>query len=95
MPIFNGTATYVHRPVQDTDSIAIDASLQTVGGVWNNEIYSISIPDYMKNEDHNITYFEMVNIIVALNLWKERWSKCHINIYVDNAAVVDMSNRLY
>ena len=46
--IFNSSATYVHNVAPYTETIAIDASLESVGGVWNNEIYSHNIPSFMK-----------------------------------------------
>ena len=40
----------------------------------------------------SITHFEMLNIVVVLHLWGEMWQGKHINLLVDNAAVVTICN---
>ena len=94
MPKFNGTATYVHHSPRFAETIAIYASLKKLGGVWDREVYSVDIPDDIKLQG-NITHFEMVNIIVALRVWKEAWRHKHVHFHVDNEAVVIIYNSGY
>ena len=42
LPKFNGKAQYVHVLPSQAHTIAIDASLERVGGVWADQVYSIS-----------------------------------------------------
>ena len=63
-PKFNGTATFNHTP-EFSDTLAIDASLNCIGGVWKNQVYTIPLPDDWKNSGH-ITHFEMLNVLIAL-----------------------------
>ena len=51
-------------------------------------MYSVSIPLEFRKDKLSITHFEMLNIIVALNIWKDAWVGKHIEILVDNMAVV-------
>ena len=56
-------------------SIEIDASVQAVGGVWNNNVYSAEIPVFLKGSSGCcIVHYEMVNILVMLRLWAKYWT---------------------
>ena len=85
----------MHVSPSQAHTIAIDASLERVGGVWANEVYSIALPAKLKAGRHSITHFEMINILVARKLWGQRWQHKHINLYVDNQAVVTICNTGY
>ena len=37
----------------------------------------------------------MINILIALNVWKDDWHECHVKFYVDNLAVVQICNGGY
>ena len=80
MPKFNGTATYVDEPPILAHTIAIDASLDRVGGIWANRVYTIKIPDFVKH-NASITHFEKVNILVTLNVWKRQWKHKYIEFF--------------
>ena len=95
LPKFNGKAQYVHVLPSQAHTFAIDASLERVGGVWANQVYSISLPPNLKTGRHSITHFEIINILVALKLWAREWQQKHINLYVDNQAVVTICNTGY
>ena len=94
IPQFNGTATYVHELPVNAQSIAIDASLQRVGGVWGSQVYTLEIPENVKSYGH-ICHFEMINILIALKIWAKSWEKKHINFLVDNMAVVEIMKTGY
>ena len=70
LPVFNGSTTYNHGDIAFEHTPAIDACLHGVGGVWNENVYTTTLPRFIKdNEQSNITHLEMVNIIIALQLW--------------------------
>lgn len=92
IPVFYGTASYVHPSPRLAHTLAIDASLHRVGGVWGSRVYSAVIPNCMKTESYNICHFEMINIMIALKLWYKDWAKHHIQFFVDNEAVVQIMN---
>ena len=85
---FNGTAFFVHRPVQAT--IELDACLQGLGAVYMNQVYAIHIPQYCKN--FSIVHLEMLNILVAVRVWGKNWKNQRILIKCDNQAVVSVLN---
>ena len=62
--------------------------------MWANEIYSVELPEKIR-KNSSIVHFEMVNILVALNMWKDQWKHKFIKFYVDNQAVVTVCSSLY
>ena len=66
-PLFDGYTQYVKTPVQHVHTIAIDACLKGVGGVWGSAVYTAPLPDsWIDNKNFNINHFEMINILVAI-----------------------------
>ena len=88
LPKFNGTAFFIHRPVQAT--IELDACLQGLGAVYLNQVYAIHIPQYCKN--FSIVHLEMLNIMVAIRVWANTWKNQRVLIKCDNQAVVSVLN---
>ena len=70
--------------------VKLDASLQGLGENYNNEVYVIPLP---KNYGgFGIIHLEMLNIMVAVRVWKYCWARKSILIYCDNQAVVSVLN---
>ena len=91
LPVFNGTTKYIHSPIESNETLHIDACLQGVGGVWKRKVYYAKIPQELRDADYlNITHFEMINIIVALNLWAKEWKGKKVLVKTDNMAVVSV-----
>ena len=96
LPVFNGSTTYDHKYIACAQSLAIDACLQKVGDVWNDNVYTSMLPDLIKdNEQLNITHFEMVNMIIAVKLWGHQWKHQKMSIKTDNMAVVQICTNGY
>ena len=96
IPQFNGYSQYVKLPVQYMHTIAIDACLTGVGGVWGNLVYTAQLPEeWVGNSNYNINHFEMVNLVVAIRLWGKHWQHQNVKIYIDNASVVQVCNTGY
>ena len=72
--------------VQET--IVLNACLHALGGVFNNDVYALSIPLGFKDYDN--VHFEILNIVVALKIWAKSWRDKTIEIKCDNMAVVDV-----
>ena len=68
---FNGVAFFSHNPVHC--HIELDASLQGLGAICDNEVYSIPIP--LGVGGYQIVHLEMLNILVALKVWGHKWTK--------------------
>ena len=83
---YNGVTFYDNQEIQET--IFLDASLQGLGGAFNNEVYALTIPLGFQNYD--IVHLEILNIVVALKLWAKQWQNKRIEIRCDNMAVVEV-----
>ena len=85
LPLFNGI-TYIKKP-ENFDSLQIDASLTGLGGIWNQEVYVTPIFD-LYGLDLKIVHLEMLNLVIALKLWSQKWAHSTVKFYCDNLAVV-------
>ena len=83
---YNGVTMYQVTPLYN--QIFLNASLQGMGGCFNNYVYSLPIPLGFKN--YNIVQLEMINVMVALKMWGQCWSNKCIRIFCDNLAVVEV-----
>ena len=73
-PLFNGVTTYDHATIEFNETLAVDACLNRVGGVWKMHVYTCAIPKYLKNNEQlSITHFEMINIVIVLKTWGHLW----------------------
>ena len=68
----------------------MDACLQGLGAVYQNQVYSIQIPKNFEN--YTIVHLEMLNILVALRVWRQQWPGSKILLKCDNQAVVSVLN---
>ena len=83
---FNGVVYYDIRPVQG--ELHLDASLTGMGGSFDNQCYALPIPKNFQN--YSIVHLEIVNILVALNIWAYQWKDKKIRVKCDNMAVVEV-----
>ena len=88
LPYFNGTAFFNHTPSKKV--IELDACLEGLGAIFENQVYSIQIPKNFEN--YTIVHLEMLNILVALRLWCNQWKTNKILLKCDNQAVVSVLN---
>ena len=88
LPTFNGTTFFDHRPI--TVAMELDASLQGLGARWSDQVYTLTIP--LGYNNLNICHLEMLNILLALRIWKDQWANSRISVACDNQAVVQVLN---
>ena len=84
LPLFNGSAFFRHDPIQG--EIELDACLEGLGAIYNNQVYAVSLPKGYMNMD--IAHLEMLNILLALRSWAPQWATKTILVRCDNEAVV-------
>ena len=85
---YNGITFY--DKVHPQDKVFLDASLQGLGGVFKNMVYSLQIPKGFNN--YTIVHLEILNVVVALKLWGSLWKNQAIELKCDNMAVVEVLN---
>ena len=88
LPVFNGSAFFKHDSIQG--EIELDASLEGLGAIYNNQVYAVPLAKGYLNMD--IAQLEMLNILLALRCWASQWATKTILVRCDNAAVVTILN---
>ena len=83
---YNGVTFYQQLPIRK--AIYLDASLEGLGGSYDNYVYALQLPRGFKG--YNIAHLEILNIIVALKVWGQAWANKSIDVKCDNLAVVEV-----
>ena len=83
---YNGVSMYGHKKPDFT--VELDACLTGLGGCCDNIVYHVPIP--LGYEQLTIVHLEMVNILVALKLFGQKWKGNRVLIKCDNEAVVSV-----
>ena len=72
LPSFNGVS-YIHKPsIDDSQSLFLDACLTGMGAVWRDRVYATPIHS-CPELNLTIVHLEMLNIVIALQLWGHLW----------------------
>ena len=88
---FNGSVYFFKQLVLPCNNLYLDASLTGIGGNWGSKVFACKIADLSHIGDHfTIVHFEMLNILVAMRLWKDSLANKSIILYCDNLAVVNV-----
>ena len=89
LPKFNGI-TYIRKPeISQNHTLHVDASLNGLGGIWNNEVYATPIFNVYQTT-LKIVHLEMLNLVIALKLWAIQWAHSRVRSHCDNSAVVQV-----
>ena len=84
---FNGRV-FVNKVEEFT--VYVDASFMGIGGCFNDNVYTHSIPNTFVFG--SIVHLELINVLVAIRLWREHFKNSVIKVYCDNGAVVAALN---
>ena len=84
LPTYNGVSLYDHKPIGAT--LELDACLTGFGGRCGRYIYHLPIARGFMS--WSIVHLEMVNILIAIRLFKFLWKGRKVLIKCDNEAVV-------
>ena len=86
LPAYNGVSLYDHRPIDVT--LELDACLTGLGGRSGNFIYHLPIAKGFRN--WTIVHLKMVNILLAVRVFRRQGTSKKVLIHCDNAAVVSV-----
>ena len=84
--MYNGVSLYDHKPIGLT--LELDACLTGFGGHCGHSIYHLPIVRGFRQ--WAIVHLEMVNILIAIRLFKSLWKGRKVLIKCDNEAVVSV-----
>ena len=68
----------------------MDASLTGLGGIWSDRFYASPFVQ-LTQFDLKLVHLEMLNILVALRIWKEFWRHSTVKTFCDNKALVQVA----
>ena len=75
---FNGSVE-IHPTHTAIGKAYVDASLQRIGGIYGNKVYTCPIPLLIRNLC-SIVHFEAINIVLAVRTWHQCWANIRIII---------------
>ena len=89
LPHFNGKVYFDKLTKPPITNLYVDACLTGMGGSWGSRVYALPVQtiSYLPI-NCSIVHLEMVNVFIALNLWKSDLKGRNVIIYCDNMAVV-------
>ena len=90
LPDFNGRVYFDKHSKPPVNNMFVDASLSGVWGIWEESVYAILSGFIQGLPLHcTIVLFKMINVFIALKVWKHKLQGRTIVIHCDNIAVVN------
>ena len=89
LPGYNGISYIQKQKLDSGQSLYLDACLTGMGAVWRDRVYATPIHN-CGGLDLKIIHLEMLNIVIALRTWGNRWCHSAVDIYCDNLGVVQV-----
>ena len=84
LPIFNGKKIMAKHIIPYQEKVELDACLTGCGAVAGDQYYATQFPHDIAVKGHSIAHLELLNIVIAVKVWAERWSGWSVQIYCDN-----------
>ena len=84
LPIFNGRKVMGKQVLPYQHQVELDACLSGCGAVAGDQFYAAVFPREVVKAAHTIAHLELLNIVVAVKVWRERWAGWTVQIYCDN-----------
>ena len=88
LPIFVGRKVMGKCILPYQHQVELDACLTGCGAVAGDQFYANPFPQSVLDGGHSIAHLEMLNVVVAVKMWRERWPGWTVQIYCDNANTV-------
>ena len=66
-----------------------------MGGVWGSKVYFAKLSQHLNSDIHNISHYEMINIVLVLRIWDTEWFGKRVVLNTDNMAVVNICNNRF
>ena len=88
LPLYNGISLYQHKNVDSV--LDLDTCLTGLCACWGHWVYHL--PLQLGYGNYSILHLEMVNIFLALKVFRYSWQKSRRLIRCDNQTVVTVLN---
>ena len=83
-PQYNGIRIIKKELVECQEEMELDACLSGCGAYIGAQYYSEVFPEVVMREEHSIAHLELLNVVVAIKTWGERWRGKRVCVYCDN-----------
>ena len=84
LPIFNGRRMMGKQLLPYQHQVELDDCLSGCGAVAGDHFYAARFPESVTGAGHTIAHLELLNVVVALKMWSDRWAGWTVQIYCDN-----------
>ena len=84
LPHFNGIKIIDKSDVECQDHLELDACLTGCGACTGSQYYAEQFPSSVVRNEHIIAHLELLNIVVALKVWRLQWAGHRVRIFCDN-----------
>ena len=88
LPMFNGRRMMGKQLLPYQHQVELDACLSGCGAVAGDQFYAAQFPESVTEAAHTIAHLELLNVVVAIKMWSDRWSGWTVQIYCDNLNTV-------
>ena len=89
LPKFNGKVYFNKASKPPITNLYVDACLTGMGGALGSSVYALAVTSIPHLPSPcTIVHLEMVNVFIALNIWRQALSGKSVVIHCDNMAVV-------
>jgi hypothetical protein len=90
---FNGITIIPEIKWSKPDTVfATDACLSGGGGNCGKEFFHFKFPEFILDLDTHINYLELLVVLVAAKIWKDKFRDARVQIYCDNLVTVTVIN---
>ena len=84
LPEYNGVKVVDKEQIQCQDQLELDASLEGCGAWTGESYYAERFPLWLREEQHPIAHLELLNVVVAVKVWGDKWRGHRVAIITDN-----------
>ena len=85
LPSFNGIRIVDKTAISYQDHLELDACLTGCGACTDSLYYAREFPTWVQRQEHTIAHLELLNIVVALKVWRRQWAGYRVCIWSDNS----------
>ena len=85
LPAFNGVRIVDKTSISYQDHLELDACLTGCGACTDSLYYAREFPAWVQQKEHTIAHLELLNIVVALKVWRRQWAGHRVCVWSDNA----------
>ena len=85
LPHYNGVRIIDKESIQFQEELELDACLSGCGAFNGTQYYAEQFPTDVVEEGHTIAHLELLNIVVAIKVWADKWRGKKVKVHCDNS----------